>query len=137
MNREERLNLEHQRKQRMIARHNDVLIALGAPVTQLEPIKKVIDEIEVRHRGRAITACNESVSQYWLDHTKLLEDMDAARICAALPNLPPSVLFFNDDPRGYCLKVTDETIEGRALIAATNMVTDFGGYGLLMSEAYT
>ena len=137
MNNAERANLEHQRQQRMILRHNAVLIALGAPATQLGPIKRAIDAIEVRHHRRAVTACNELVSQYWLDHSKLLEEMDTAVLLAALPNLPPSVLFFNGDPRGYCLKVNNETTLGQTVIAATNMVTDMGGDGLLMSEAYT
>lgn len=40
----------------------------------------------------------------------------------------------NGDPRGYALKIDNETPEGKALIEAVKLHTDWGGYGILSPE---
>lgn len=51
----------------------------------------------------------------------------------ALGKLPPG-FFVNSDPRGYALKIDNESPEGKALIDAVGLQTDWGGYGLLSPE---
>ncbi len=46
----------------------------------------------------------------------------------------PPGFFINRDPRGYALKIDNETPEGRALIEAVKLHTDWGGYGILSPE---
>jgi hypothetical protein len=50
-----------------------------------------------------------------------------------LGKLPPG-FFVNGDPRGYALKIDNECAEGKALIAACKLHTDWGGYGILSPE---
>jgi len=46
----------------------------------------------------------------------------------------PAPFFVNSDARGYALKITNETPEGRALIGKAKLHTDWGGYGILSPE---
>jgi len=46
----------------------------------------------------------------------------------------PTSFFVNGDARGYALKIDNETPEGKALIEACKLHTDWGGYGILSPE---
>ncbi len=50
------------------------------------------------------------------------------------PKYPLPGFFVNDDARGYALKIDNETPEGKALIEAVKLHTDWGGYGILSPE---
>ena len=128
---------DRQRRNRMTARHNATLIALGALPSQLGPIKDAIDAIEDRHHRWAMTYFNDEQADHWHEHWELMQRLDRASLCAALPKLPPEVVMFNQDARGYCLKINNDVDAGLAIIAATGCVKDWGGYGLLCSAAYT
>jgi len=47
--------------------------------------------------------------------------------------VPPG-FFVNADARGYALKINNESLGGKALIAACKLHTDCGGYGILSPE---
>ena len=123
------------RRNRMTARHNATLISLGAKASQLGLIKAAIDDIEARHHRCAMLLCNEQQADGWYESWIFRQRLDLAALCSALPNLPPEAVTFNQDARGYCLKITNDTLIGEAPIASSGCVTDWGGYGLLMSEA--
>lgn len=57
----------------------------------------------------------------------------AERVAATLGKLPPA-FFVNGDPRGYALKIDNDKPEGKALIEAVKLHTDWGGYGILSPE---
>lgn len=46
----------------------------------------------------------------------------------------PDGFFVNGDARGSALKIDNETPEGKALIEACKLHTDWGGYGILSPE---
>lgn len=50
-----------------------------------------------------------------------------------LGKLPPG-FFVNGDARGYALKIDNDNPEGKALIDAVKLHTDWGGYGILSPE---
>jgi hypothetical protein len=63
------------------------------------------------------------------------KEMIAARVNIAFGGkLAVPGFFVNGDPRGYALKIDNETPEGKALIQKTKMHTDWGGYGILSPE---
>ena len=46
----------------------------------------------------------------------------------------PPAFFLNGDARGYALKIDNEKPEGKGLIEAVKLRTDWGGYGILSPE---
>ena len=50
------------------------------------------------------------------------------------PEHAPPGFFVNGDPRGYALKIDNDKPEGKALIEAVKLHTDWGGYGILSPE---
>ncbi len=97
---------------------------------------KEIDRIERRHHRKALDYCNEPQTDYWLEFWNTQKRMDLYAIRALLPFIEDGALFVNQDPRGYAIKLDNETETGRAAIELSGCVTDWGGYGLLQSEAY-
>lgn len=80
---------------------------------------------------RAEQMCSDSVycdGSQQLDKKAVLE-----MVRKAVGALPPG-FFVNSDPRGYALKIDNETPEGLAIIKTVGLHTDMGGYGILSPE---
>lgn len=108
--------------------------ALGAENPTLAA--REFDKIERRHHRKALDYCNEPQADGWLELWETQKLMDLAALRALLPHVQEGAFFVNQDPRGYAIKLDNENEAGRAAIELAGCVTDWGGYGLLQSEAY-
>ena len=84
---------------------------------------------------RAERMCSDST------YTQEAQDADKEAVLVAVcrafsrsHKYPPPGFFINSDPRGYALKIDNETKVGRELIARVGLHTDMGGYGILSPE---
>ncbi len=80
---------------------------------------------------RAVRMCNDPV--YNDGSQQLDKKAVVAMVKKALGIVPPG-FFVNGDPRGYALKIDNDTAEGAALISAAGLHRDMGGYGILSPE---
>jgi hypothetical protein len=97
---------------------------------------RAFDQIERRHHRKALAYCNEPQTEGWLELWNTQKRMDLAALRELLPAVQDGAFFVNQDPRGYAIKLDNDTEAGRAAIELAGCVTDWGGYGLLQSEAY-
>lgn len=68
------------------------------------------------------------------DEWDAFKDEITARVAALFNSTVPPGFFVNGDPRGYALKIDNEDAEGKRLIEAVKLHTDWGGYGILSPE---
>lgn len=78
----------------------------------------------------AVRYCNGEISTERWEY-----DCGQARqaVESILGTRPPG-FFVNGDPRGYALKIDNETPEGQLLIATVGLQRDLGGFGLLSPQ---
>jgi hypothetical protein len=69
----------------------------------------------------------------WDQYCKTVGERVALALGVTHKHVPPA-FHYNTDPRGYALKIDNEKPEGRALIEAGKLRTDWGGYGILSPE---
>lgn len=87
---------------------------------------------------RSMALCNdENYTRDGYERSEADKEAVVVAVCHAFKRshkYPPPGFFVNGDPRGYALKIDNATLEGRALIAAVGLHTDWGGYGILSPE---
>lgn len=106
---------------------------LGMPAGKIDgkQISSTLWKAEKIGAARAERMCSDSV---YCDGSQQIDKRAALDLVKrALGVLPPG-FFLNSDPRGYALKIDNESAEGRALIEAVRLHTDLGGYGILSPE---
>ena len=116
-------------------RQRAALIALGANPATIADTMQLIERAERRHHRKACDYCNAPQSEGWLELWNTQKRLDLEAIAEALPKAA-GFLFINQDPRGYAVKVDNESEAARDLIHETGTARDWGGYGLLCREAY-
>lgn len=131
-------------------------IALGMPAANVDGKKISVALLKIeRDANNAATAqCNgadyngQPFRKTWDDVTG--DELDenpweafkrsiAERVALAFGRSPrpenaPPAFFVNGDARGYALKIDNEKPEGKALIEAVKLHTDWGGFGILSPE---
>lgn len=116
-------------------RQHRALIALGAHPDDVQKVAARIQVIERRNHSKACAYCNEPQTESWLARWNAQKEKDLAEIARMLPKTT-GLLFINQDPRGYALKIDNEKPGARDVIHAARVATDWGGYGLLQRSAY-
>ena len=124
-------------------------VALGMPAAKVDGKKISVALLKLEHDAHAGSTayCNgEKTTVCYKTITKVFDfradenawDCFSNYINSAVRAVFGGVLipafFVNGDPRGYALKIDNEKPEGRALIEAVKMHTDWGGYGILSPE---
>lgn len=122
---------------------------LGKPDSDGKKISGALFKIEREANSAATAQCNaeayngqpyreetatpageESENTPWTDYLASVRDR-VARVFGRSHMHPVPGFFVNTDPRGYALKIDNDTPEGKALIEAVKLHTDWGGYGIL------
>ena len=119
-------------------RQRAALIALGADPLNIAAIANAIEAAERRHHRKALQMCNESRyanNPGWCELWEKQQAMDLETLGEALPKAA-GLLFINQDPRGYAVKLDNEADGARDLIHAAGVARDWGGFGLLTRRAY-
>ena len=116
-------------------RQRAALIALGANPATIADTMRLIERAERRHHRKALAYCNEPQTNHWLEVWNTQQRLDLEALAEALPKAAGS-LFINQDPRGYAVKIDNESEAERDLIHEAGVSRDWGGYGLLCREAY-
>lgn len=121
-------------RQSNLAKHYARCTALGLAMGMTNPNGKKISlallKLEHEASAYAVNYCNGDTT---------MEDFEAdsleisSKVSAIFGKLPPG-FFVNGDPRGYALKIDNETPEGLALIESIGLEKDWGGYGILSPE---
>lgn len=134
-----KLNKRERRAAQLLAHYatcERLALALGMPAAKVDGKKISVALFKAEQAGAARAVALSCDSNYTRDGYDLSE-RDSKRIAAlvagALGKLPPG-FFVNTDQRGYALKIDNENPEGRALIEAVKLHTDWGGYGILSPE---
>lgn len=129
------LNKRERRAAQLLAHYatcERLAVILGHPKPDGKKISVALWKLERRAHSHAIRICNDSAyTQVAIDAEQDAVYCELSGIFAA--KVPPGY-FLNQDPRGYALKIDNETPEGAALIAAAGMHRDMGGYGILSHE---
>ena len=116
-------------------RQRAALIELGANPATIADTIQLIERAERRHHRKACDYCNAPQTDGWLELWNTQQRLDLEALAEALPRAAGS-LFINQDPRGYAVKIDNESEADRDLIHAAGVARDWGGYGLLCREAY-
>jgi len=103
---------------------------LGGTNPDGKKISVALWKIERFANEAATDYCNGDMTS---DQWEARKEFDRANVAKLFGKLPPG-FFVNNDPRGYALKIDNETPEGAALIAAVKLHTDWGGFGILSPE---
>lgn len=116
-------------------RQRAALIALGANPLNIAAISNAIERAERRHNRKALKYCNEPQADGWRELWETQQKMDLETLASALPKAAP-FLFINQDPRGYAIKLDNESEAARELIQVAGVARDWGGFGLLCRRAF-
>jgi hypothetical protein len=112
---------------KQVVRHLENLHAIfGA-----DPDWDTLQRLEARAHRLAERQCNESLTEEYINRTEqgILEDLDKELGFRA----KGIIVFCNDDPRGYGLKVEDDAMK-RLYDSGKTLHTDWGGYGIIAPE---
>lgn len=114
---------------------------LGHPNPDGKKISVALFKLERRASRAATAQCNGEAyegepyreDEQW-EHFKraIAHQVCSVFVSDTVPTIPG--FFVNGDPRGYALKIDNENPEGKALIDAVKLRTDWGGYGILSPE---
>lgn len=121
-------------RQANLSKHYARCTALGLALGMTNPNGKKISLALLKAERVAsqvsVAYCNGETDE---DTFVIAKRASRSIISDALGKLPPG-FFINSDPRGYALKINNETPEGKALIEQVGLETDWGGYGILSPE---
>ena len=130
------MNKREQAKKEMYARierHGEQLKAIFNLPADTDPIKlcKSLRRIENKAERYATDYCNGviDIAEMETSHDKILKAVDKI----LKPKQTGVPIFFNQDPRGYALKIDDEYIRNNNI----RIMTDWGGYGIIAPDLTT
>ena len=118
-------------EKRLIERHGKNLLVIYPESTEKNPLVlcKKLRRLEVKANALATMHCNgetKSEESFILEQEKILTKL----IILLLPINSDSIPFFNEDCRGYALKIEDEAMRRRGW----ELQTDLGGYGIIAPD---
>lgn len=131
---EKALSKKDQRAAKLIAHYatcERLAKYLGMEKPDGKKISVALFKLERKAHANTERACNDSSygqTEQMLDRERVYDE-----VRRALTAIPPG-FFVNGDPRGYALKIDNETSKGKALIEAVKLYTDWGGYGILSPD---
>jgi len=131
-----KLNRRERKAQALLAHYatcERLAVYLGASPEKVngKEASALLSKLERRGQYRALCLCNDS--SYTEGNSRRCKESIFREIETLFGKLP-SGFFVNSDPRGYALKIDNENPEGKALIEACQLHTDWGGYGILSPE---
>ena len=149
-----KLNKRERRAEQLLAHYatcERLALALGMPAAKVDGKKISVALLKIeRDANNAATAQCNGADYNGQPFRKTWDELDenpweafkrsiAERVALVFGRSPrpenaPPAFFVNGDARGYALKIDNEKPEGRALIEAVKLHTDWGGYGILSPE---
>lgn len=120
-----------------VIKHGNAILAAFPNASERDPLAlcRKLRRIETSLEKPMVAYCNGEIDYQEVDKIKGQAWTRLVKLLGVSPHY--DAIFINTDPRGYALKIDNETESGAALIKQHGIYTDFGGYGILAPDLTT